>query len=285
MSQVKIWFGARAAKNQVTVKLLVFGAMALLLLLTAVFANSLAPYDPNLQNVERALLPPSTSHFFGTDRYGRDLFSRVIAGARTSIFSSVALVASISITGTFLGICSAYLGKFFDTIIMRISDIFLAFPGLVFSMAIAAVLHGGVQNAIIALALISWPKYSRIARSQTLAIKNTEFIAASQLAGSSSLKIIFVHVLPNIFGPILITAMLDIGTMMMEIAALSFLGLGAKPPIPEWGSMMSVGRSMLQTYPWVVLSPGLAIFVSVVIFNLLGDEVRDYFDPKSRGVA
>lgn len=281
MSQVKIWFGARAAKNQVTVKLLVFGAMALLLLLTAVFANSLAPYDPNLQNVERALLPPSTSHFFGTDRYGRDLFSRVIAGARTSIFSSVALVASISITGTFLGICSAYLGKFFDTIIMRISDIFLAFPGLVFSMAIAAVLHGGVQNAIIALALISWPKYSRIARSQTLAIKNTEFIAASQLAGSSSLKIIFVHVLPNIFGPILITTMLDIGTMMMEIAALSFLGLGAKPPIPEWGSMMSVGRSMLQTYPWVVLSPGLAIFISVVIFNLLGDAVRDYFDPKS----
>lgn len=285
MTQAKKWFGARTANNQAAVKLLVFGAMALLLLLTAVFANSLAPYDPNLQNVERALLPPSFSHFFGTDRYGRDLFSRVIAGARTSIFSTVALVAIISITGTFLGICSAYLGKFFDAIIMRISDICLAFPGLVFSMAIAAVLHGGVQNAIIALALISWPKYSRIARSQTLAIKNTEFIAASQLAGSSSLKIIFVHVLPNIFGPILITAMLDIGTMMMEIAALSFLGLGAKPPIPEWGSMMSVGRSMLQTYPWVVLSPGLAIFVSVVIFNLLGDAVRDYFDPKSRGVA
>ena len=164
---------------------------------------------------------------------------------------------------------------------MRISDICLAFPGLVFAMAVAAILNGGVQNAVIALALISWPKYSRIARSQTLSIKELPYIHASKLAGDTTIQVVFRHVLPNIVGPILVTSMLDIGTMMMEIAGLSFLGLGAQPPVAEWGSMMSSGRSMLQTYPWIVLSPGAAIFVSVVIFNLLGDTIRDYMDPKN----
>ena len=157
----------------------------------------------------------------------------------------------------------------------------LAFPGLVFAMAVAAVLGGGISNAVIALAVISWPKYSRVARSQTLALKNSPYIHASVLAGDSSVQIIWRHILPNIVGPILVTAMLDIGTMMMELAGLSFLGLGAQPPTAEWGSMMSTGRSMLQTYPWIVLSPGIAIFISVAIFNLLGDTVRDYLDPRS----
>ena len=148
-------------------------------------------------------------------------------------------------------------------------------------MAVAAILNGGVQNAVIALALISWPKYSRIARSQTLSMKSLPYMQAAQLAGDSAFQMILRHVLPNIVGPILVTSMLDIGTMMMEIAGLSFLGLGAQPPVAEWGSMMSSGRSMLQTYPWIVLSPGLAIFVSVVIFNLLGDTIRDYMDPKN----
>ena len=148
-------------------------------------------------------------------------------------------------------------------------------------MAIAAVLNGGVRNAVIALAVVSWPKYSRIARSQTLAVKNTDYISAARLAGSSSAGVILRHILPNIGGQILVTAMLDIGTMMMEIAALSFLGLGAQPPTAEWGSMMSGGRSMLQTYPWVVLSPGIAIFISVVLFNLLGDTIRDCLDPRN----
>jgi peptide/nickel transport system permease protein len=164
---------------------------------------------------------------------------------------------------------------------MRISDICLAFPGLVFALAVAALLGGGVSNAVIALAVISWPKYARVARSQTLAIKSGPFIAAARLSGSTSAQMIFRHVLPNILGPILVTAMLDIGTMMMELAGLSFLGLGAQPPTAEWGNMMSNGRSMLQTYPWIVLSPGLAIFITVVIFNLLGDTVRDYMDPKN----
>jgi peptide/nickel transport system permease protein len=157
----------------------------------------------------------------------------------------------------------------------------LAFPGLVFALAIAALLGGGVGNAVIALAVISWPKYARVARSQTLALKNVPFVLAARLSGCTSLQMILRHILPNILGPILVTAMLDIGTMMMELAGLSFLGLGAQPPTAEWGNMMSGGRSMLQTYPWLVLSPGLAIFVTVVIFNLLGDTVRDYMDPKN----
>ena len=163
---------------------------------------------------------------------------------------------------------------------MRLSDLCLAFPGLVFALAVAAILGGGIVNAIIALALISWPKYSRLARGLTLSIKESSYIAAAKLAGDNTFQLMVRHIVPNIIGPILVTATLDIGTMMMEIAGLSFLGLGAKPPVAEWGSMMSNGRSLLQTYPWVVLSPGVAIFITVVIFNLFGDRVRDEFDKK-----
>lgn len=224
---------------------------------------------------------PSTLHPMGTDTYGRDMLSRVISGARASIFSTFILVAVISISGSVIGILCGYFGGILDALMMRISDICLAFPGLVFAMAIAAVLGGGIQNAVLALAVISWPKYARIARGQTLTLKNAPYIHAAILAGDTAGQVILRHVLPNMLGPVLVTAMLDIGTMMMELAGLSFLGLGAQIPMAEWGSMMSSGRSMLQTYPWVVLSPGIAIFVSVVIFNLLGDTVRDYLDPKN----
>lgn len=164
---------------------------------------------------------------------------------------------------------------------MRMSDIFLAFPGLVFALAVAAVMGGGVQNAVIALGAISWPKYARIARSQTLAQKESLYMRAAILSGCSTGKLILKHILPNITGPILVTAMLDIGTMMMELAGLSFLGLGAKPPVAEWGSMMSDTRNLLTTHPWVTFAPGIAIFLSVMVFNLLGDTVRDLLDPRN----
>ncbi len=271
----------KVKKNRIRMKLLFFAALAVLLLLATIFAKQLCPYDPYTQDLTQAMQPPSAAHLMGTDTYGRDMLSRVLIGAQTSISSTFALVAIITVFGTVVGIFCGYYGGIVDSVMMRISDVCLAFPGLVFAMTVAAILDGGVRNAVIALALISWPKYSRIARGQTLSIKNLPYMQASQLAGDSVLQMIFRHVLPNIAGPILVTSMLDIGTMMMEIAGLSFLGLGAQPPVAEWGSMMSSGRSMLQTYPWIVLSPGLAIFVSVVIFNLLGDTIRDYMDPKN----
>lgn len=271
----------KVKKNRIRMKLIVFAGLATALLLITIFAKYICPYDPYAQDLTQAMQPPSAAHLMGTDTYGRDMLSRVLIGAQTSISSTFALVAIITVFGTVVGIFCGYYGGIVDSVMMRISDVCLAFPGLVFAMAVAAILDGGVRNAVIALALISWPKYSRIARGQTLSIKNLPYMQASQLAGDSVLQMIFRHVLPNIAGPILVTSMLDIGTMMMEIAGLSFLGLGAQPPVAEWGSMMSSGRSMLQTYPWIVLSPGLAIFVSVVIFNLLGDTIRDYMDPKN----
>lgn len=268
-------------KSHIKTKLIVFLVLAIGLVILAFFSDQLCPYDPYAQDLASALQPPSLQHPMGTDTYGRDMLSRVISGARASIFSTFILVAVISVFGTVVGVCSGYYGGVMDSVMMRISDVCLAFPGLVFAMAIAAILGGGIQNAIIALAVISWPKYSRIARSQTLALKNEPYIHAALLAGDNSGQIMIRHVLPNMLGPVLVTAMLDIGTMMMELAGLSFLGLGAQIPMAEWGSMMSSGRSMIQTYPWVVLSPGIAIFVSVVIFNLLGDTIRDYLDPKN----
>ena len=250
-------------------------------MLIAVLADVIVPYDPYEQNLSIAKASPSLAHPFGTDRYGRDMLSRVIVGSKTSIYSTLLLVVGITVIGTIVGIICGWNGKKLDTILMRISDIFLAFPGLVFALAVAAVMGGGVQNAVIALGAISWPKYARIARSQTLAQKESLYMRAAILSGCSTGKLILKHILPNITGPILVTAMLDIGTMMMELAGLSFLGLGAKPPVAEWGSMMSDTRNLLTTHPWVTFAPGIAIFLSVMVFNLLGDTVRDLLDPRN----
>ena len=227
-------------KSHIKTKLIVFLVLAIGLVILAVFSDQLCPYDPYAQDLASALQPPSLQHPMGTDTYGRDMLSRVISGARASIFSTFILVAVISVFGTVVGVCSGYYGGVMDSVMMRISDVCLAFPGLVFAMAIAAILGGGIQNAIIALAVISWPKYSRIARSQTLALKNEPYIHAALLAGDNSGQIMIRHVLPNMLGPVLVTAMLDIGTMMMELAGLSFLGLGAQIPISEWGIIMII---------------------------------------------
>lgn len=268
----------KVRKNHTKKRLFFFLLLTALLMLVVIFAEQICPYDPNAQ-IFSTLEPPSTAHPAGTDRFGRDMLSRILVGLRTSVLSTLTLVAIITVVGTVVGVLCGHLGGVVDSLMMRVSDVCLAFPGLVFALAIAALLNGGLQNAIIALAVISWPKYARIARSQTLALESTDYIAAARLAGDTSPQIILRHILPNSAGPILVTAMLDIGTMMMELAGLSFLGLGAMPPTAELGNMMSGGRSMLQTYPWVIIGPGIAIFVAVVIFNLLGDTVRDYLDP------
>ena len=268
-------------KNRIRTRLVFFLFLVGVLLLVSFFADKIVPYDPYAQNLSLSRQPPSAAHGMGTDQYGRDVFSRVIVGAQASVFSTLLLVCVTSVFGTVVGTLCGYVGRRVDSVVMRISDVCLAFPGLVFALAVAALLGGGISNAVIALAVISWPKYARVARGQTLALKNSDFVAAARLAGDTSVQMIQRHILPNILGPILVTAMLDIGTMMMELAGLSFLGLGAQPPMAEWGNMMSGGRSMLQTYPWLVLSPGVAIFLTVVTFNLLGDTVRDYMDPKN----
>lgn len=210
------------------------------------------------------------------------MFSRVLVGSTTSIYATLLLVAIVTVVGTVIGIVCGWCGGIADTLLMRISDLFLAFPSLVFALAVAGVLGGGIHNAVIALAVIGWPKFARLARGLTLAQKDSAYLMAVRMSGSSTLKILFKHILPNIAGQILVTAVLDIGTMMMELAGLSFLGLGVQPPAAEWGSMINDGRSMLQISPWMVLAPGAAIFITVMIFNLLGDTLRDYMDPKQR---
>ena len=263
------------------IRLILFSSLAVLLVLIAIFGEHLCPYDPYLQDLRNAKAAPSLAHIFGTDRYGRDMLSRLIVGAKASILSTLLLVSVITIIGTIIGIICGWSGNRLDTLLMRISDIFPSFPALVFALALAAGLGGGIHNAVIALAAISWPKYARIARSQTLSQKDSLYLDAARISGCSTFTLIMRHILPNIFGPILVTAMLDIGTMMMELAGLSFLGLGAKPPVAEWGSMMSDTRNLLTTQPWVTLSPGFAIFLSVAVFNLLGDSIRDWLDPKN----
>lgn len=270
----------RENKDYTKQKMIFFGALALGIIFIAAFAPYLTPYDPYAQDLSAALKPPGPEHLLGTDRYGRDMLSRVIMGSQTTVFSALLLVALITVVGSIVGIVCGYLGGRLDSFLMRVSDIFLAFPGMVFAIAVASVMSGGIMNAVAALACISWPKYARLARSQVMAIKNMPYMEAAKLAGSGTGKIIAKHIVPNIAGTVVVTAALDIGTMMMELAGLSFLGLGAAPPTAEWGSMMSNGRSMLQTSPWVILSPGCAIFFTVMIFNLAGDTVRDILDPK-----
>ena len=267
-------------KDRTTLKLGFFLILVAGLLFVACFGQYIVPYDPYAQDLSNALQPPSGSHLLGTDRYGRDLFSRIIIGAQTTIFSALALVAGITIVGTVIGVICGYVGGWIDSLIMRISDIFLAFPEMVFAIAIAGVLNGGIWSAAIAVGLIAWPRYARVARSQVLAMKNHQYMNAAKLMGTRWYKVILKHIKPNILGPIVVTAALDVGAMIMNLAGLSYLGLGVVPPTPEWGSMMSEGRSMLQTSPWIVLAPGLAIFITVIIFNLLGDTVRDILDPK-----
>ncbi|MDK2905963.1 MAG: peptide/nickel transport system permease protein [Eubacteriaceae bacterium] len=280
LKKIEVFQSQKKTRKQVQIKLYFFLALVLMLLLVSACAAIIVPYDPYAQDLSIALQAPSSEHLMGTDRYGRDMLSRVIMGGQTTIFSALLLVMIITVFGTLVGVFCGYTGGKTDALIMRISDIFLAFPGMVFAIAVAGVLGGGIMNAVVALACISWPKFSRLARSQVLSVKSLPFISAAKISGSSPPKVVFKHILPNIMGPILVTATLDIGTMMMELAGLSFLGLGAMPPVAEWGSMMSNGRSMLQTAPWVILAPGLAIFITVMLFNLLGDTVRDVLDPK-----
>ena len=255
--------------------------MAIIVLLIAIFAPAIVPKDPFLTVRNNNLKSPSAAHIFGTDSLGRDLFSRVIYGSRYSIFMTLTLVFVIFLIGTFLGIIAGYFGGITDTIIMRIGDMMIAFPGLILAIAIAGLLNPSVKNSIIAIATVTWTKYARLARSMVLKIKQELYVEAAKITGSKDYSIIFKYIIPNMITTMIVTAVSDMGTLMLEIAALSFLGFGAQPPTPEWGAMLNEGRSALSRAPWVMLYPGLAIVVVVVIFNMLGDSVRDVVDIKN----
>lgn len=252
----------------------------LLLIAVALAAPLIAPYDPLEAVMQNAHLPPSAEHLFGTDKLGRDNFSRILYGASYSLSSVLLLVTIIFAVGTTLGVLAGYYGGKVDIVIMRISDMMISFPGMILAIAVAGILGGSLINAIIALTIVTWTKYARLARSMVLKIKKRDFVEAAIVNGGTSTHILWKHILSNILPLMVITAASDIGAMMMELAGLSFLGFGSQPPAPEWGLMLNEGRQQLQTAPWLMIFPGLAIFVTVVIFNLWGDALRDVLDPR-----
>ena len=259
----------------------VTSVLVLVLLIIAFAAPVIAPFDPTHATMKDAYMAPSASHLFGTDKLGRDCFSRVLFGARASLSGVLFLVASVFIVGTSMGVISGYFGGRVDMVIMRISDMMISFPGMILAIAVAGIMGGSLVNAVIALTIVSWTKYARLARSLVLQIKRRDFVEAAIVNGGTAPHILWVHILPNILPMMVITAAADIGALMMELAGLSFLGFGSQPPAPEWGLMLNEGRQQLQTAPWLMFFPGLAIFITVMIFNLWGDNLRDVLDPRN----
>ena len=254
--------------------------LAILVVVVAVLAPYIVPKDPFLAEMGKSLQKPSAEHIFGTDILGRDLFSRVIYGSRYSLFITLILVATIFIVGTFLGVIAGYFGGIVDMIIMRIGDMMIAFPGLILAIAIAGLLGPSVSNAIIAISSVAWTKYARLSRSMVIKVKQELYVEAAKVTGTKDLKILLKYIIPNMITAMIVTAVSDLGILMLEVATLSFLGFGAQPPIPEWGAMLNEGRTYLAKAPWIMMYPGVAIVVVVIIFNMLGDSVRDLIDEK-----
>ena len=247
--------------------------------LAAIFGPLLYTVSPTAQNLAHHYLAPSAAHPLGTDELGRDILARILTGARYSIVSAVAVVGSAIVVGTLVGITAGYFGGWWDEAVMRVTDIFLAFPGLILAMAIAAVLHPSLVNAVIAIAVTWWPGMARLMRGQTLAVRNNVYVEAARALGAGNRGILWRHVLPNAFTPVLVQATLDIGNAILTVAGLSFIGFGAQPPTPEWGLMVSEGRNFLATQWWIPTMPALAILAVVLGFNLAGDGLRDLLDP------
>ena len=251
------------------------------LVLIALCAPLIAPFDPLDSNLKNRLQPISTTHWFGTDEMGRDIFSRIVYGSRLTLYV-IGLVAVIAAPiGIFVGTISGYFGGKIDIVLMRITDIFLAFPKLILALAFVAALGPGIENAIIAISITSWPPYARIARAETITIRNSDFIHAITLQGPNPLRIIVGHVMPLCLSSLIVRVALDMAGIILTAAGLGFLGLGAQPPSPEWGAMTSSGRAYILDHWWLITMPGTAIFIVSLAFNLLGDGLREVLDPKS----
>lgn len=256
--------------------------IVIVLILIAIFASFIAPYNPIERLKEESSLSPSRIHLFGTDLLGRDIFSRVIYGSRISIVVGVVAVGISVVIGLFLGALSGYFGNIPDAFIMRIADIFFAFPYILGAIVIMTVLGPGIVNIFIAIGILGWASFARIFRGSILSIKNKEYIEAAKALGASNYRIITKHIFPNAFAPIIVYATMNIGTAIIVEAALSFLGLGVQPPTPAWGKMLSESLNYIDIAPWMMLFPGLAIVITVLGFVLLGDGLRDAFDPRLR---
>jgi peptide/nickel transport system permease protein len=254
-----------------------------LLVFTGLFAPFIAPQDPVEISPDRRLTPPGQSNWLGTDEVGRDILSRIIWGARISLQIGLTIVLMAAAIGLVIGLLSGYFGGILDQILMRLTDMFMSFPTLILAIAMTAALGPSLFNAVLAMVIVWWPIYARLSRGEVLVIKEREYIKAIKALGASPLKILAFHVLPNAIDVIIVRASIDFGNAVMFCAALSFIGLGAQPPQPEWGAMVTTGRDYLRDAWWLVTFPGLALFLTVMGFNLLGDSLRDFFDPKLRG--
>ena len=274
MSKIK-----KFIKRNKMFSLLVVAAIAIILV--GILAPVIATHSPYESNLHDAFIAPNSEHIFGTDKLGRDIFSRVIYGTRISLSAALILVILIFTIGTTLGVIAGYFGGIIDTIIMRISDMMISFPGLVLAIAMAGIMGASVKNAVIAITVVSWTKYARLSRSLVLKIKETDYIRAAKVTGCKTVHIITRHIIPNIISTLIITATTDIGTMILELSALSFLGFGAQSPQAEWGLMLNEGRAYMVDCPWLMIYPGLAICIVVIVYNLLGDNLRDILDSRS----
>lgn len=269
------------ARNKLS--LLAF-AIIILLVLSAIFAPVIVPYPEDVYSahIEQKLEAPSSEHIMGTDELGRDVFSRLVYGARVSISTALVAVGVALVIGIPLGAIAGTFGGWVDNVIMRITDVFLSFPPLLLAIALVTLLGPGLTNAIIAIVVSWWPWYTRLVRGQAISIKERKFVQAAETIGTSKAKIIFSHIVPNCISPVIVQASMDIGGVIMTVASLSFLGLGAQQPQPEWGLMISVGRASFPDKWWCCIFPGIAIFLTVLSFNLLGDAIREILDPKTR---
>ena len=257
-------------------------AILLTIILVAIFADMLAPCDPYLQVYAEALQPPSAAHLFGTDEFGRDIFSRVLYGARISLLVGVVSVAIACVLGSLLGASAGYFGGAYDAVVMRCMDVLLAIPSLLLNLSIVAALGKSVFNMMLAVGVSNIPRYCRIMRASVLQIKNTEYVDTARVSGASHMFIILRHIIPNCLAPIIVQATLSVGSAIIACAGLSFLGVGIPAPIPEWGAMLSNGKDFLRHNAYITIFPGLAIMLTVLSLNLMGDGLRDAFDPKLR---
>ena len=258
--------------------------LSLILVFLTLAAPWLEPYDPTKMELSQKFMAPCREFIFGTDHLGRDIFSRILEGSRVSLSVAVLVVVCSALVGILLGMISGYAGGVVDMVIMRIVDVLLAFPAMIFALALSTMIGTGQMNLIIAITCIQWTRYARIARGEALMLKNAEYIEAARSIGNNTVQVLFKYVFPNIISKILIMASMDIGSIILYCASLRFLGLGAQPPSPDWGVMISEGKDYLQYAPWLTIFPGLAIAVSALAFNMLGDGLRDRLDPRMKEV-